>query len=684
MGTINTASFFIKKISSLFVFISIFLLATVNVAVVANELQTPPQSEGEFFSWLPLISSNLKRFQIDKHCPKNQLYDIQVDKKNNKLTINIGRLDWDLNCVSPSSANNSLSSDSTEQTATIDKKLSQMIVTLEKLPETEIHINSIYLQSDKFNKPVPLKLKIHKKQQVIILDLVNESGKLKANINLLTKNIDATLKLSLDKVVDFMNSPTFYEKQINGNLQLDYLGSLHSWEKGDYKLNITSNIPNLVEKVSLNSSGKIDLLDKKLDLKTLSLALQGINYQLSDNKVLKTDFINIKLSEKSLIELIPQLKITKMPINLNIGSSVLHTKQQVTKQANAKQQKIKINKQKLPALSMAIKAHVHNQKLQANWILSSLLQAIEGDFQYFDEKIQVKTQHTQLLTSSLLGALSDLIPALKPWSINSEKIAFNAHANFDFKRQSGRFKSAISANNINGEKEDFIFNGLSFSSKLNYKLQKNQLVVEQDKQQLSIDNLFIGIPIDRLQLDTKLNAGQPIIENFQADLLGGQVSLTELRLQAPSQSVLQLSSLSLSEIIKYSAYPDIQSQAKIDGQLPLKLSSNGISIENGIVHARPPGGFIKVPKNQVSAVMTESNPAFSFTLALLANFQFDRLQGIIDYKPEGDLDLKIEVNGLSPDVSGEQAINFNYTHQENILKLLESLRFIRSPNNVIY
>ena len=638
-------------------------------------MQIKPQQEKPLLSWLPLFSANLKRFQVNKHCPQNQFHDIQGITENDKLIINIARLDWDLNCVPAQSSKAQLttSSGSAQKTIVIDSLLEQVTTVLTKFPESEVRINSIYLQSDKFNKTLVLTMKAHKNAHLVVLDLANEFGSLRLKINLLSKEFSAALDFSLEKTFDYVNMPSAYRKLIKGDLKVNYLGNLKRWQEGAYTLNLAANMAGVAKSIALKSSGNINLLNKQLALNNMTLDVDKVNYKISDNKNWQSDYIKIKLTEKNLIALQPQLNFKTMPISLRIGKSILQFKNQ----------QVNVKTQKLPSVSALLIAYMIKNKVSADWRLSSLNQSIEGNLEYSKEHIKVNIEQGRLLAPTLFTALSDYLPTIKYWSVNSGIINYHGNAEYDLKTKSGSLKSRLTANNIAGKKEDFVFGGLSFSSKLDYQVNNNKIIIKQDKQQLKLASLFIGIPIDNLQLDAKLNAGLPIIEHFQADLLGGKVSLKELKLQAPSRSLLKVSGLSLNEIVTHSAYPEIKSQGSIDAQLPLELNAKGISIVNGTVYARPPGGFIKVPNNQITKAMTESNPAFSFTLALLANFQFDRLQGMIDYNPDGNLDLAIEIKGLSPDVSGKQVVKFNYTHQENILKLLESLRFIRAPANVI-
>jgi hypothetical protein len=650
------------------------LLLLINSSrVFAKELQIKPQQEKPLLTWLPLLSSNLKRLQVNKYCPQNQFHDIQVRTENDKLFININKLDWDLNCLSSSSSNIQLASPSgSEQKQTaINSHIDQITTALATFPESEIRINSIYIQSENLNKTLALTMTIRKNAQFIVVDLANEVGRFKLKMNLISKNISADLDVNLIKISPYVDMPSVYKKLIKGNLKVDYLGNLKQWQEGAYTLNAVANMTGVAESIALKSSGNINLLSKQLALDTMTLDLNKINYRIAENKNWQSDYIKIRLTEKKLITLLPQLNFKKMPISLRIGSSVLEIKDE------------KVNRQKLPAVSVILNPKMIKNEVSGDWKLSSLNQSVEGDVKYSKRHVKVKVKPGQLSAATLFAALSDYYPRFKYWSVNSGEIDYQAEAEYDLTTKSGSLNSRLSAKNIAGKKEDLVFDGLNFSSKLDYQLNHNELLIAQDIQQIKLDSLYIGIPINNLQLDAKFNAGLPIIDHFRADLLGGKVSLNELKLQAPSSSVLEVSALSLNEIVAHSAYPEINSQASIDGQLPLQLTSKGVSIVNGTLYARPPGGFIKVPKNQVSKAITESNPAFSFTLGLLADFQFDRLQGMIDYNPDGNLDLAVEIKGLSPDVSGKQAVEFNYTHQENILELLESLRFIRAPANII-
>ena len=63
-------------------------------------------------------------------------------------------------------------------------------------------------------------------------------------------------------------------------------------------------------------------------------------------------------------------------------------------------------------------------------------------------------------------------------------------------------------------------------------------------------------------------------------------------------------------------------------------------------------------------------------LALLENLDFTQLESNVKFTPDGWLFFDFALQGNNPDE--EQSVNFNYSHQENIFSLLESIRLVKS------
>ena len=64
-----------------------------------------------------------------------------------------------------------------------------------------------------------------------------------------------------------------------------------------------------------------------------------------------------------------------------------------------------------------------------------------------------------------------------------------------------------------------------------------------------------------------------------------------------------------------------------------------------------------------------------FIFRILQDLRFSDLAGKLNYQPDGEMNVEVKIKGLSPHVSKDRPIEFNYSHQENLIQLLRSLRF---------
>jgi hypothetical protein len=621
-------------------------------------------------NWLPFLTSNIKRIQPNQSCPQNQLLNIQASHKQNKLNTDIGVIDWDLNCPAAQTDKGSTKQlPFTLQKGQIDLQLNELFKRLAALPETNIRIKSLNLATNLLHKKLSFSVFIKKKEEHLFITLSGEQLKADLKINLLNKDVSVESRIDLEQIAQLITLPVELNKLLHDELKVSYTTNLKSWGKGAFTLNWQGSLPDLAKQGQLSLAGDINLLADQLAVSQLAINLQNVNYSLSTQQEWKTRSISLKLAQPALINL-SSLQIHSLPLQLRVGRSAL-----LTKTPRGKMQRIHIDTQKLPSLFASIDAQGSVDHLSLDWRLSLLNQTLAGKLLYADKKIKVELPDTHLSPQTLVESLHSYLPATELLQIKSGEINLQLSAWYDLTKNSTRVASHISAHSVAGENSNVLFDGISLNSELDYLFEKEKVTVNTDKLQLKIANLFVGIPIQALQLDAQINIGEPLVQHFKARLLGGRVDFDDFTLAAPSQTLINLSGLSLSEVVKYSAYPEIESTAIIDGVLPLSLTAQGPTISNGTISARAPGGYIKVPENSVTVAMGQVNPAVAYTMQLLSDFQFDTLQGTIGYTADGECDLKIAIKGINPNVSGTQPINFNYSHNENILQLLKSLRF---------
>ncbi|WP_157619367.1 intermembrane phospholipid transport protein YdbH family protein [Psychromonas aquimarina] len=619
------------------------------------------------------MSSNIKRIQPDQYCPQNQLVDIKVFKEQDSVNTDIALIDWDLNCQSPPATPSTVkSSPSPEEfKKNIDLQLHKFFNLLKLLPESNLRIKSVNLDSELINKKLSFSLQVNKTAQQLLITLSGEL--LKVNIKLDLNSRDLTLDgfVTLDLVADYVNISEQVKPLLNNALEINYQSNLNHWQQGGLSVNWAGMLANnYAEQAEFRLTSELQLLKRQAVVNELAVNLKKVTLPLSEQQEWKTGYIKLKLAAPALINLSPELNIKALPLHLRIGSSAL-----LSKVPRGKSRRIRIDTQKLPSLFMTLAPRGTVADIKADWSLSSLNQTISGNSSYSGQKVHFDIAENTLSAKILIDSLGRYITDLEVVLLKSGEIKLQMSADYDLKTNSGRLQSSVNVLSLSGEQSNVLFDGVNFSSDLDYSINNNLVTVNQDKQQLKIDSLFVGIPVQALQLDAQINAGDPLIQHFKARLLGGRVDFDDLQLTPPGKAVIAISGISLSEVIKYSSYPEIKGKGVLDGMLPLSLNKSGPTVAEGLVFARAPGGYIKVPENTVITAMSSGNPAFSFTMQLLSNFQFDTLQAVIGYTSDGESDLKVEIKGINPTVSGTQPITFNYSHKENILKLLQSLRF---------
>lgn len=198
-------------------------------------------------------------------------------------------------------------------------------------------------------------------------------------------------------------------------------------------------------------------------------------------------------------------------------------------------------------------------------------------------------------------------------------------------------------------------------------------------QTASIASIDIGIPVENIAWQYSFDS---MLKQFQLDklntqVLGGNVAIEHLEYQADQEQIefpVVLSNLDLNSIVSLADYPGLQVDGLISGYLPLVLSGNKITLEEGLVGALRPGGSIRyTPADPTPS----SNPSMQLVNDALSNYQYESLNTEVFYDELGDLLMQVQLRGTNPDMNAGQAINLNVNITDNIPTLLRSLQASR-------
>ena len=283
-------------------------------------------------------------------------------------------------------------------------------------------------------------------------------------------------------------------------------------------------------------------------------------------------------------------------------------------------------------------------------------------------KLALKVSHNQ----AELSVAPQYVLALNPLVVKSLPDLFFEHGkisaliNTDLNTMKGT--GSFSLENINFKYSDYHAQGLNYKSPFSF--DKNGFDLTANK--LSLQTLNAGIVVTDIQTSIKGENTLFKAENTVGNVLKGQFILNEVWLDNRSQqSLLTLEKIDLAELAKLEKQSGINITGKVGGDLPLTIDQNSISITDGLLVNQTPGQLTIVDNTGFEAIKSQQ-PELSHVLSLLQNLTIDELSSTVNLKPEGWLFLDLAIEGLNPEQ--HQKVNFNYTHQENIITLLKSLR----------
>jgi hypothetical protein len=122
----------------------------------------------------------------------------------------------------------------------------------------------------------------------------------------------------------------------------------------------------------------------------------------------------------------------------------------------------------------------------------------------------------------------------------------------------------------------------------------------------------------------------------------------------------------------------------MNGTLPVTVTSEGATVEDGVLEAQPPGGIIRYASMpESSKLISESDSHLRLVAQALNNFHYRLLRVGVEYAENGTLDLSARLEGRNPDLKNSPPIHFNLTVQEHVPTLLKSLRLLQDVEDAV-
>ena len=225
---------------------------------------------------------------------------------------------------------------------------------------------------------------------------------------------------------------------------------------------------------------------------------------------------------------------------------------------------------------------------------------------------------------------------------------------------------------------------------INFSLQGEQLKLRAPG--LHLNSINPGISAGPLDLTGQYQAslGQP---------LGGRLTLNQARLQLfggelwlepdswqlaemPIRFPFKFQHLELAQLMQ--AYPTegLAGTGRLNGELPVLIDEEGISLAQGQLAALEPGGTLELPADSVRA-LSQANQTTQLVARALQNFDYSVLTSRIDYTQNGTLLLGLHLQGKSPNIPGDRPVVLNINLEEDLAALLTSLQLSGRVNEAV-
>ncbi len=192
------------------------------------------------------------------------------------------------------------------------------------------------------------------------------------------------------------------------------------------------------------------------------------------------------------------------------------------------------------------------------------------------------------------------------------------------------------------------------------------------------------VPLANLRMTTVVQTSPiatPIftIKGAEVELLGGRVETRDCDYDLgrdEGRCLLAASNLDIEQVLAVQRVKGLAATGRVSGQLPVLFDRAGMRISKGRF-ANTTDGLIRY---QPDSAAPPGSPLTDYALKALEEFRYHSLVALVDYQPDGQLNLRLELQGKSPKLDTERPVHLNIGAQQNLLSLLKSLRYKPDPN----
>ncbi|MDN0074585.1 YdbH domain-containing protein [Crenobacter sp. SG2303] len=191
---------------------------------------------------------------------------------------------------------------------------------------------------------------------------------------------------------------------------------------------------------------------------------------------------------------------------------------------------------------------------------------------------------------------------------------------------------------------------------------------------ITLAELGIGTQVRNAHMTVQSDLSTWHFTDVYAEVLGGIMSAASLQWPSQQYQTVAVSHLDLAQVaaLQNDPNPTVQLAGRVGGNLPLQLMKDDLALRDGFISNEGPVSLKILPSAGISS-MGQSNQAVQLALDTLSNLAIHDFHARLNMKPDGWLDAAVTIKGRNPQQNSLPVV-LNYSHRENVLELLRSLR----------
>nr|WP_029249823.1 YdbH domain-containing protein [Microbulbifer agarilyticus] len=203
---------------------------------------------------------------------------------------------------------------------------------------------------------------------------------------------------------------------------------------------------------------------------------------------------------------------------------------------------------------------------------------------------------------------------------------------------------------------------------------------------VSASTIDAGVALKNLHFDLTFDtSGDVVLDDFSAELLEGALTSETVKWNFEGEkrlSTFQFTGISLRALTTELESTNFSASGLLDATIPITIDAQGVTVEDGSVQSRPPGGRMRY-YGAFSPQMLSSNPQLKLVAGALEDYTYRDIHGTMQYPLSGDLQLNLKLTGNSQAIDTKRDLIINLNLENNVPSMLRSLQASRDLTDVL-